>query len=136
MASYGLNGAKRKAEESEEPRSSMEYRKAFMEYVQTGKRSDILQFEKRADAANESSDLGVLLPQTVIQEIITGVEKIYGQLYNSGTVSIYGQLVMDRTGSIRNDNVMTIQTGATMTEAIVSADPLYSSMISSPSASA
>ena len=82
MASYGLNGAKRKAEESEEPRSSMEYRKAFMEYVQTGKRSDILQFEKRADAANESSDLGVLLPQTVIQEIITGVEKIYGQLYS------------------------------------------------------
>jgi HK97 family phage major capsid protein len=53
-----------------------------MDYVQTGTRSDILQFEKRGDAANESTDLGVLLPQTVIQEIITGVEKVYGQLYS------------------------------------------------------
>lgn len=82
MASYGLKGSEGRSAESDDPRSTMEYRKAFMDYVQNGTRSEILQFEKREDAANESSDLGVLLPQTVIQEIITGVEKVYGQLYS------------------------------------------------------
>jgi hypothetical protein len=69
LKSYGLNANGKQGEgrsENEDPRSTMEYRKAFMDYVQTGTRSDILQFEKRGDAANESTDLGVLLPQTVI----------------------------------------------------------------------
>lgn len=82
LQSYGLNGKTEGRSDNDDPRSSMEYRKAFMDYVQNGTRSDILQFEKRGDAANESTDLGVLLPQTVIQEIITGVEKVYGQLYS------------------------------------------------------
>lgn len=83
LKSYGLNGKQGEGRsENEDPRSTMEYRKAFMDYVQNGTRSDILQFEKRGDAASESTDLGVLLPQTVIQEIITGVEKVYGQLYS------------------------------------------------------
>lgn len=83
LKSYGLNCKQGEGRsENEDPRSTMEYRKAFMDYVQNGTRSDILQFEKRGDAASESTDLGVLLPQTVIQEIITGVEKVYGQLYS------------------------------------------------------
>jgi len=83
LQSYGLKGSKEnRSSENDDPRSTMEYRKAFMDYVQTGTRSDVLIFEKRADAANDSSDLGVLLPQTVIQEIISGVEKVYGQLYS------------------------------------------------------
>ncbi len=85
LKSYGLNANGKQGEgrsDNDDPRSSMEYRKAFMEFVQTGTRSDILQYEKRDDAATESTDLGVLLPQTVIQEIITGVEKVYGQLYS------------------------------------------------------
>ena len=64
LASYGLN--KRNAPvENTEPRSSMEYRSAFMNYVKTGKKSEVLQY--RADDQNESGDLGVLLPLTVIQ---------------------------------------------------------------------
>lgn len=82
MASYGLKGTDARSDAPTDSRSTMEYRKAFMDYVQNGTRSDVLQFEKRADAANESGDLGVLLPQTIIQEIMTGVEKIYGQLYS------------------------------------------------------
>lgn len=58
---------------------SMEYRKAFMNYVQTGAISEVLQ--KREDVTGKAEDLGVLLPTTVIQEIMTGVEKVYGQLY-------------------------------------------------------
>lgn len=61
-------------------RESMEYRTAFMDYVQRGTVSDILQY--RNDDQNESTDLGVLLPTTVVQQIIKSVEKVYGQLYS------------------------------------------------------
>lgn len=58
--------------------STMEYRRAFMEYVQAGKPNAIL---KRAEAEQVSADLGILLPNTIVNEIIKGVEKVYGQLY-------------------------------------------------------
>ena len=65
-------------------RDSMEYRTAFRDYIQTGKVDrEILQFEQRTgDAVSAASDLGVLLPETVVQEIITGVGKVHGQLYD------------------------------------------------------
>lgn len=63
----------------EDPLGTMTYRTAFMNYAQKGIMSDVL---KRADDHNISTDLGVLLPTTVVQEIITGVEKVYGQLYS------------------------------------------------------
>lgn len=68
--------------EAEDPRATMEYRTAFMNYVQRGVRNEILKFEQRNDASGVASDLGVLLPITVVQEIIKGVEKKYGQLYS------------------------------------------------------
>lgn len=71
------------ARSEENPLATMEYRKAFMNYVQRGVKSEILKFEKRdGDAVGVASDLGVLLPETIVQEIITGVEKVYGQLYS------------------------------------------------------
>lgn len=73
-------GAKR---EDEDELSTMEYRSAFMNYVQRGVKSDVLKFEKRdSDASGVASELGVLIPKTVVQEIIKGVEKVYGQLYS------------------------------------------------------
>ena len=64
-------------------RGSMEYRTAFRDYIQTGKiDKDILEFDKRNDAVSGSSDLGVLIPETVVQEIINGVDKVHGQLYD------------------------------------------------------
>lgn len=84
-----IEDAGQKAEERKEEkhmaaeRNSMEYRTAFRDYVQTGKIDrDILAFEKRDDAVSTSSDLGVLIPETVMQEIIKGVSKVYGQLYS------------------------------------------------------
>lgn len=80
-ANQNQGGAARN--EDVDPRSTMEYRKAFMDYIQRGiVNKDILQFEQRADQAGTSSNLGVLIPVTVIQEIIQGVEKVYGQLYS------------------------------------------------------
>lgn len=70
--------------EENDPRGTMEYRTAFMKYIQRGEvNREILQFERRdADATGTASDLNVLIPTTVIQEIIQGVEKVYGQLYS------------------------------------------------------
>ena len=63
-----------------DPRGTMEYRMAFMNYVQTGQKSDVLL--TRSDDQNELNDLGILIPITIIQEIIKGVEKVRGQLYS------------------------------------------------------
>lgn len=54
-------------------------RKAFMNYVIKGVR-DVDQI-KRANNPNVSTDLGVMIPKTVQQEIITEINKIYGSLY-------------------------------------------------------
>lgn len=64
-------------------RDSVEYRTAFRDYIQTGKlNKEILEFEKRNDAVSTASDLGVLLPETIVQEIIKGVGEVHGQLYD------------------------------------------------------
>ena len=64
--------------EMENVLSSMEYRKSFQAYVQTGKRDEILM---RANDQVELSDLGVLLPETVVQSIQKELEGVYGTLY-------------------------------------------------------
>lgn len=69
------------SQRSEEPRSSMEYRTAFMNYVRTGEMSDILETRDGSDEFNVAADVGVLMPMTIIQSIMKGVEKACGQLY-------------------------------------------------------
>lgn len=51
-----------------EKRSSMEYRKAFMDYVQRGVKSDILEF--RQDEKTTTTTAATVIPQTVMNEII------------------------------------------------------------------
>ena len=75
------------ASNDEDVLSSMEYRTAFKHYAQTGERSarlnEILtQYRSESRAAGEvtSDALGVLIPHTVLQELIQEIEKSYGQL--------------------------------------------------------
>ena len=58
--------------------ADLQERTAFMEYVKTGKMSDLLQ---RTDTTGVSTDLGVLIPKTVQQEIIKNIDEMYGSLY-------------------------------------------------------
>lgn len=74
------------ASNDEDMLSSMEYRTAFKLYAQTGERSarlnEILtQYRSENRAAGEvtSDELGVLIPHTVLQELIKEIEKSYGQ---------------------------------------------------------
>ncbi len=81
ISTVEMNG--KNEDRSEDSRATMEYRKAFMNYMTKGEIDrNVLQFEARANATGTSADLGVLIPTTVIQKIITDVEKVYGQLYS------------------------------------------------------
>ena len=82
VASYGMKGASLRDSEDGDIRSSMEYRKAFMEYVQAGRGAKPADILMRADAENVTGDLGILLPNTIVQSIMQGVEKVYGQVYS------------------------------------------------------
>lgn len=78
MMTFGQNGTQARTANTD-PLSTMEYRTAFKNFVQNGTPSELL---KRADTEHVSADLGVLLPNTVVKEIIKGVEKVYGHLYS------------------------------------------------------
>lgn len=78
IASYGMKRMDQQ-EDISDVRSSMEYRTAFMNFVQKGTQSDILM---RANEQSITEDLGILLPNTIVQKIMLEVEKVYGQLYS------------------------------------------------------
>lgn len=81
LANVAQNGGEARGEE--DPRGTMEYRTAFMNYIQRGEiNRDVLQFEQRAGTAGSSADLGVLIPTTVVQSIMQEAEKVYGSLYS------------------------------------------------------
>lgn len=76
-ASYNMNNSKR---EDEDVFASMEYRKAFKEYVQRGTAIPA-QYEQRQSAANATS-LGATIPTTVLNELTNEIRKVYGNLYS------------------------------------------------------
>lgn len=80
LATYSLGKMEERKMEEKTGRASMEYRQAFKDYVQKGIMNPIL--ERRDDGPSTTADLGVLVPQTVMDEIITKLNGKYGQLYN------------------------------------------------------
>lgn len=58
---------------------SMEYRKAFMDFVLRGKKSEVL--ETRAISGTGLGDIGTVIPQTVINRIVEKL-KSYGMIYS------------------------------------------------------
>lgn len=75
LGAYGMN---RTAEHrTGNALDSVEYRQAFMKYVQTGEWS----YQKRADETLVTSDVGKVIPNTIMNEFIKEL-KVYGNLYN------------------------------------------------------
>lgn len=62
----------------ENPTESIEYRKAFMAYVQKG----IAMPESRNGEATSTAESGAAIPITVMNEVINTVRKRYGNLYS------------------------------------------------------
>lgn len=71
----GLSGSEKGMEDD------IEYRSAFMEFVQKGKQSEILR--QRSAEAGVAADLGILIPETIVQKVMTELSKSRGYLYNA-----------------------------------------------------
>jgi HK97 family phage major capsid protein len=73
---------------NEDPHDTMEYRRAFMEYVTRGKKSDVLEF--RADETTLPSDIGAVIPTTILNRIVEKMDE-YGRIWDRVTkTSIQG----------------------------------------------
>ena len=72
-----LGSFKTEAREDVEPLATMEYRKAFMAYVQKG---TAIPAELRGEAIN-TAETGAAIPMTIMNEVINTVRKRYGNLY-------------------------------------------------------
>src|SRR5690606_21359464 len=71
-----------------DPHDTMEYRRAFMDYVLRGKKSDALEF--RADEMTLPSDIGAVIPTTILNRIVEKMEE-YGRIWSRVTkTSIQG----------------------------------------------
>lgn len=77
-ANAKLVSSTKPAEERQNPLESVEYRQAFMAYVQKGSE---IPAEFRA-AAISTGDTGAAIPMTIMNEVINTVRKRYGNLYS------------------------------------------------------
>lgn len=78
-ASFGTGATNAQTRENVEPTATMEYRQAFMRYVQTG---EPMPAELRAGNAINTQDAGLAIPITIMREVINTVRKVYGNLYS------------------------------------------------------
>lgn len=79
LAAYGQHRAP--AQRACSILDTMEYRNAFAAYVRTGDESQFAALESRADATLITTDVGKIIPNTIMQEFIKDL-KVYGNLYN------------------------------------------------------
>ncbi len=84
LASYSQNPAPTQQRSNEDPYASMEYRMAFKDYVQRGTPipTNLVQRAGGDPGPTVAADLGMIIPTTIMNEFITKVSKIYGQLYS------------------------------------------------------
>ena len=68
------------ARSNEDPFSTMEYRRAFMKYAQTGEPIPASLYQRDGSPANTDT-LGATIPTTVLNEFIQLIRKVYGNLY-------------------------------------------------------
>lgn len=60
--------------------NDMEYRSAFMEYFKTGEKAPVL--KERENQFGKAANLGVMIPHTVMQKVITELQGVHGRLYS------------------------------------------------------
>jgi HK97 family phage major capsid protein len=78
LGTFGLgNQQQQRSEEPEDRFSTLEYRKAFMRFAQTGEITP----ELRANATTTTGDISAVVPTTILNEVIKKVTA-YGQVFN------------------------------------------------------
>lgn len=81
LGSFGMRQEKREEEKNMDKFSSLEYRSAFMDYVLRGKE---IPAELRADATTNTTDIGSVIPTTLMNKIIQDI-KSYGHIFSRVT---------------------------------------------------
>lgn len=66
--------------DNDDPFATMEYRRAFMRYAQTGEAIPASLYQRDGSPANTDT-LGATIPTTVLNEFIQLIRKVYGNLY-------------------------------------------------------
>jgi HK97 family phage major capsid protein len=79
LGTFGLGNQQQqhRSDEPEDRFSSLEYRKAFMRFAQTGE----IMPELRANATTTTGDISAVVPTTILNEVIRKVTA-YGQVFN------------------------------------------------------
>lgn len=80
VAAFGQTTEASQTRTAEDPFATMEYRKAFMRYAQTGEAIPASLYQRDGAPANTNT-LGATIPTTVINEFINLIRKRYGNLY-------------------------------------------------------
>lgn len=70
--------------DNSDPYGTMEYRTAFMNYVQRGTPvpSNLIQRAGGDPGPSVAADIGLIIPSTIMNEFIKDVQKVYGQIYS------------------------------------------------------
>lgn len=79
-ASFSQNPAPAQTRDNSDPFATMEYRRAFMRYAQTGEAIPATLYQRDGVPAN-TTDLGATIPTTVLNEFINEIRLVYGNLY-------------------------------------------------------
>lgn len=79
-ASYRQSTTMTQERQNDDPFATMEYRKAFMRYAQTGEAIPA-NLAKRDGIPANTDTLGATIPTTILNEFINEIRKVYGQLY-------------------------------------------------------
>lgn len=80
VAGFGQTTAMTQTRENTDPFATMEYRQAFMRYVQTGQEIPANLYQRDGMPQN-TTGLGATIPTTVLNEFINEIRLVYGNLY-------------------------------------------------------
>lgn len=93
LAAYAIGTGQAQARQDGQPYSSIEYRTAFKDYVQRGtpipgevaERARAAAMNRRAGGdpgPSVTADIGAIIPETIMNEFIKDVSKVYGHVYS------------------------------------------------------
>lgn len=81
VGTFGQTNAATQTRENDDPFATMEYRRAFMHYAQTGEPIPANLIQRDGMPTNTDS-IGATIPTTTLNEFINEVRLVYGQLFN------------------------------------------------------
>lgn len=81
VGQFGMGATGTQTRENTDPFATMEYRKAFMKYAQTGEKIPTNLYQRDGMPANTNT-LGATIPTTVLNEFINEIRLVYGNLYS------------------------------------------------------